>query len=82
MGVFNIDDNVSVEHLKRLKFNQITKNTWRYDWVDRGASSKNWWYSPKSLTYDIKRKMFRCNKKRYFVNDFSDFNIIFENLTS
>lgn len=82
MGVFDIEDNVVLtpEQLISMGFERLTKNTWELHTSLSGANNTRWWSIPVTITYDIKRKMFRKDRKRFFIKDMMDFNVVFEKL--
>lgn len=81
MGIFNVNDfSITYESLQNRGFEQITKNTWIYRWNDRGHDTYRWWFIPRELTYDTVRKMFRFEKKKYFIQSDLEFDIIFNEI--
>lgn len=84
MGIFDIEDPIIINHegLKKIGFERITKNTWQLNTSMSGNNHTKWWFLPVTITYDIKRKMFRRDKKRYFVKDRGDFEIVFTSITA
>ena len=84
MGIFDIEDPIIInyEDLKKMGFERITKNTWQLNVSMLGNNHTKWWLLPVTITYDIKRKMFRRDKKRYFVKDRGDFEIAFTSITA
>ena len=82
MGVFDIEDNVVLtsDQLIDMGFERLTKNTWELHTTQSGASNTKWWSIPVTITYDIKRRMFRKDRKRFFIKDMMDFNVVFEKL--
>ena len=84
MGIFDIEDPIIInyEDLKKMGFERITKNTWQLNVSMLGNNHTKWWLLPVTITYDIKRKMFRRDKKRYFVKDRGDFEIVFTSITT
>ena len=83
MGIFDVEDPIIInyEDLKKMGFERITKNTWQLNVSMLGNNHTKWWFLPVTITYDIKRKMFRRDKKRYFVKDRGDFEIVFTSIT-
>ena len=82
MGVFDIEDNVVLtsDQLISMGFERLTKNTWGLHTTQSGANNSRWWSIPVTITYDIKRRMFRKDRKRFFIKDIIDFNVVFEKL--
>ena len=82
MGVFDIEDNVVLtpDQLIEMRFEKLTKNTWVLHTTQSGANKARWWSIPVTITYDIKRRMFRKDGKRFFIKDMMDFNVVFEKL--
>lgn len=82
MGVFDIEDNVVLtpDQLIEMRFERLTKNTWVLHTTQSGANNARWWSIPVTITYDIKRRMFRKDGKRFFIKDIMDFNVVFEKL--
>ena len=82
MGVFDIEDNVVLtpDQLIGMGFERLTKNTWVLHTTQSGANNTRWWSIPVAITYDIKRRMFRKDRKRFFIKDIMDFNVVFEKL--
>lgn len=82
MGVFDIEDNVVLtpDQLIGMGFERLTKNTWVLHTTQSGANNARWWSIPVAITYDIKRRMFRKDRKRFFIKDMMDFNVVFEKL--
>lgn len=82
MGVFDIEENVVLtsDQLISMGFKRLTKNTWELRTTQSGANSTKWWSIPVTITYDIKRRMFRKDRKRFFIEDMMDFNVVFEKL--
>ena len=82
MGVFDIEDNVVLtsDQLIDMGFERLTKNTWELRTTQSGANNTRWWSIPVIITYDIKRRMFRKDHKRFFIKDAMDFNVVFEKL--
>ena len=82
MGVFDIEDNVVLtsDQLIDMGFERLTKNTWELHTTQSGANNTRWWSTPVTITYDIKRRMFRKDRKRFFIKDMMDFNVVFEKL--
>ena len=84
MGIFDVEDPIIINHedLKKMGFERITKNTWQLNVSMIGNNHTKWWFLPVTITYDIKRKMFRRDKKRYFVKDRGDFEMIFTSIVA
>jgi hypothetical protein len=84
MGVFDIEDNVVLtpKQLIGMGFERLTKNTWELHTTQSGANNMKWWSMPVTITYDTKRKMFRRDKKRYFVKDRGDFEMVFTSIVA
>ena len=84
MGIFDIEDPIIInpKDLEEMGFVRITKNTWQLSTISYGSYQTKWWAIPVTITYDIKRKMFRRDKKRYFVKDRGDFEIVFTSITA
>ena len=84
MGIFDVEDPIIINHddLKKMGFERITKNTWQLSTTSFGSYQTKWWAIPVTITYDIKRKMFRRDKKRYFVKDRGDFEIVFTSIVA
>ena len=82
MGIFDIEDNVVLtpDQLIDMGFERLTKNTWELRTTQSGANNTRWWSTPVTITYDIKRRMFRKDRKRFFIKDMMDFNVVFEKL--
>lgn len=82
MGVFDIEDNVVLtsDQLIGMGFERLTKNTWILHTTQSGVNNTRWWSIPVAITYDIKRRMFRKDGKRFFIKDMMDFNVVFEKL--
>lgn len=82
MGVFDIEDNVVLtpDQLIGMGFERLTKNTWELHTTQSGANCARWWSKPVTITYDVKRRMFRKDRKRFFIKDMMDFNVVFEKL--
>ena len=84
MGIFDIEDPIIInpKDLEEMGFERITKNTWQLSTISYGSYQTKWWTIPITITYDIKRKMFRRDKRRYFVKDRGDFEIVFTSITA
>ena len=84
MGIFDIEDPIIInpKDLEEMGFEKITKNTWQLSTTLCGRCQTSWWVIPVTITYDIKRKMFRRDKKRYFVRDRGDFEMIFTSIVA
>lgn len=82
MGIFDIEDNIVLtsDQLIDMGFERLTKNTWVLHTTQSDANNTRWWTIPVTITYDIKRRMFRKDRKRFFIKDMMDFNIVFEKL--
>ena len=82
MGVFDIEDNVVLtsDQLIDMGFERLTKNTWELHTTQSGVNNTRWWSVPVIITYDIKRRMFRKDRKRFFIKDMMDFNVVFKKL--
>lgn len=83
MSVFDIDNEIIIDEkmLLEMDFERVTKNTWHLNTSISGYNDYRWWFLPVIITYDIKRKMFRRDKKRYFIKDKLDFEIVFKSIT-
>lgn len=84
MGIFDVEDPIIINNddLVEMGFKKVTKNTWELLTTSYGSNSKKFWFLPVTITYDIKRKMFRRDKKRYFVKDRGDFEMIFTSIVA
>lgn len=84
MGIFDIEDPIIInpKDLEEMGFVRITKNTWQLSTISCGSYQTKWWAIPVTITYDIKRKMFQRNKKRYFVKDRGDFEMVFTSIVA
>ena len=84
MGVFDIEDNVVLtpDQLIGMGVERLTKNTWQLSTTLHGSNHTRWWVLPVTITYDTKRKMFRRDKKRYFVKDRGDFEMVFTSIVA
>lgn len=84
MGVFDIEDPIIINHedLEGMGFERLTKNTWQLNTTLHGSNHTRWWVLPVTITYDTKRKMFRRDKKRYFVKDRGDFEMVFTSIVA
>ena len=84
MGVFDIEDPIIInrEDLEEMGFERLTKNTWQLNTTLYGSNHTRWWALPVTITYDTKRKMFRRDKKRYFVKDRGDFEMVFTGIVA
>lgn len=82
MGAFDIEDNVVLtsDQLIDMGFERLTKNTWELRTTQSGANNSRWWSIPVTITYDIKRRMFRKDRKKFFIKDMMDFNVVFKKL--
>lgn len=84
MGIFDVEDPIVINNndLVEMGFERVTKNTWQLSTTLCGHHQTSWWAIPVTITYDIKRKMFRRDKKRYFVKDRGDFEMIFTSIVA
>jgi hypothetical protein len=84
MGVFDIEDDIVLtsDQLIDMGFERLTKNTWQLNTTLHGSNHTRWWVLPVTITYDTKRKMFRRDKKRYFVKDRGDFEMVFTSIVA
>lgn len=84
MGIFDVEDPIIINHedLEEMGFERITKNTWQLSTTLHGSNHTRWWVLPVTITYDTKRKMFRRDKKRYFVKDRGDFEMVFTSIVA